>query len=171
MNAPRERAAGILLHITSLPGRHGCGTLGVEARRFADELAEAGQRLWQILPVNPVCGHLGYSPYSSPSTFAGSDLLVSLDDLVADGLLASSDLESPPFPEPADFNDFDAARVWRRPRLEKAGRALVQSGPEEMRREYAAFRGRHEAWLEDYALFMALAEQTATFDWTSWEPG
>ncbi len=166
------RAAGILMHLTSLPGRHGCGTLGEEARSFAAGLAEAGQGVWQVLPVNPVCGHLGHSPYSSPSTFAGSELLVSLDDLAADGLLAPADLLSAPFDPAADFNDFDAGRAWRRPRLEEAGRRLqAEDAPPGLQAEFAAFRQAEQAWLDDYALFMALAESRSTFDWTSWGAG
>ena len=51
-----ERSAGILLPIFSLPGPYGIGTLGAEARAFADFLHAAGQRWWQILPVGPTGG-------------------------------------------------------------------------------------------------------------------
>ena len=78
-----ERAGGILLHPTSLPGPHGIGDLGGAAHRFVDFLADAGLRLWQVLPVGPT-GY-GDSPYASFSTFAGNPLLVSLERLVEDG--------------------------------------------------------------------------------------
>ncbi|MCX8044913.1 MAG: 4-alpha-glucanotransferase, partial [Desulfobacterota bacterium] len=67
-----ERSCGILLHITSLPGTTGIGTLGEEAYRFADLLMVGGQRYWQVLPLNPVSPAFGYSPYASPSAFAGN---------------------------------------------------------------------------------------------------
>ncbi|HVJ17708.1 MAG TPA: 4-alpha-glucanotransferase, partial [Polyangiaceae bacterium] len=80
-----ERACGILLHPTSLPGPYGIGDLGPEAHRFVDFLADSGQRWWQMLPITPPGG--GNSPYDSPSTFAASPLLVSLEHLQRDGLL------------------------------------------------------------------------------------
>ena len=86
-----ERASGVLLHPTSLPGPHGFGDLGPRARAFADYLAAAGQTWWQMLPVVPP-GYSG-SPYDSPSSFAGSPWLVSLFDLQADGLLDAADVD------------------------------------------------------------------------------
>ena len=80
-----ERASGILLHPTSLPGAHGSGDLGPEAHAFARWLGEAEQGWWQMLPVGPV-GY-GNSPYSAHSAFAGNPLLISLDSLVQEGLL------------------------------------------------------------------------------------
>src|SRR5437764_5322512 len=82
-----ERSSGVLLHLTSLPGPHGNGDLGAEARRFAEDLAGTGQRWWQMLPVGPP--GLGYSPYSARSAFAGSPLVIDLEALVQDGLLDS----------------------------------------------------------------------------------
>src|SRR5215469_6403766 len=79
------RASGILLHITSLPSRFGIGDLGPEAYRFADWLAEAGQHIWQVLPLGPV-GY-GESPYQLYSAFAGNPLLISLEDGGAAGCL------------------------------------------------------------------------------------
>ena len=79
------RASGILLHITSLPGAYGIGTMGKEAFRFIDFLKKAGQSLWQILPLNPT-GY-GDSPYQSCSTFAGNHYLIDLEALVEEGLL------------------------------------------------------------------------------------
>ena len=76
-----ERSCGILLHISSLPGRYGTGTLGPEAYEFAELLAEGGQSYWQVLPIGPVAPALGYSPYASTSTFAGNPLFISLEKL------------------------------------------------------------------------------------------
>ena len=95
------RAAGVLMHLTSLPSPHGIGTMGAAARDFVDFLAAAGQRYWQILPVCPTS--YGDSPYQSFSTYAGNPYLIDLDLLAADGLLEPGeyqniDWESPPGP-------------------------------------------------------------------------
>src|SRR5262245_34512937 len=89
-----RRTSGILLHPTSLPGPRGTGDIGPEARRFVEFLRSAGQSIWQMLPVGPI-GY-GNSPYSAHSAFAGSAMLVSLDDLVPLGLLTARDLDPPP---------------------------------------------------------------------------
>ena len=90
-----RRSSGVLLHLTSLPGRHGSGDLGAAARHFVDWLALAGQTLWQILPLTPPGA--GQSPYQSPSAFAGSPWLVDLDELVTCGWLK-------PLPIPPSMN-------------------------------------------------------------------
>ena len=74
-----ERSSGILLHITSLPGKYGGGTLGEEAYRFIDTIARAGFSYWQILPTGPVSSSMCYSPYSSVSCFAGNPLMINPD--------------------------------------------------------------------------------------------
>ena len=88
------RTSGILLHPTSLPGPYGVGDLGEEAYRFVDFLADAGQHLWQVLPLGPT-GY-GDSPYQCFSAFAGNTLLISPERLVRDGLLEGADLEGAP---------------------------------------------------------------------------
>ncbi|HEY6004055.1 MAG TPA: 4-alpha-glucanotransferase, partial [Anaeromyxobacter sp.] len=95
----RERRSGILLHPTSLPGPHGAGDLGAAAHRFADWLASARQRLWQVLPLGPT----GYadSPYQALSGRAGNPLLVSLEALRDEGWLADGDLSGAPAGDPA----------------------------------------------------------------------
>ena len=90
-----RRTSGVLLHVSSLPGRHGSGDLGDSARHFLDWLVSAGQSIWQILPLTPPGA--GHSPYQSPSAFAGSPWLVDLEDLVACGWssdVCSSDLKA-----------------------------------------------------------------------------
>ena len=88
-----KRGSGILLHITSLPSPYGIGDLGTGAYRFADFLAEANQRFWQILPLNQTCTAYGNSPYSSFSAFAGNTLFISPDLMVENGTLLKSDIE------------------------------------------------------------------------------
>ena len=84
---PVQRASGVLLHPTSLPGPYGIGDLGPEAYKFIDFLVAAGQSLWQVLPLGPT-GY-GDSPYACYSAFAGNTLLVSPEQLVSEGLLDS----------------------------------------------------------------------------------
>ena len=89
-----ERSAGILLPAFSLPGAYGIGSLGREARAFAEFLHNAGQRWWQVLPVGPTGA--GNSPYTSESTFAGNPLLIDLEDLRDRGLLTEAEFVRPP---------------------------------------------------------------------------
>ena len=86
------RSAGVLLSITSLPSPYGIGTIGKEAREFADFLKKAGQKVWQILPVGPTS--YGDSPYQSFSTYAGNPYLIDLDTLVDEGLVTKEQIES-----------------------------------------------------------------------------
>src|SRR5687768_14277174 len=92
----RRRSAGVLLHVTSLPGRYGVGDLGPAAYRWVEALGRAGQTWWQVLPLGPPGA--GYSPYQSFSAFAGNPTLISPDLLVRDGLLRRSDVDPPGFP-------------------------------------------------------------------------
>src|SRR4051812_43689666 len=110
-----ERASGLLLHPTSLPGPHGIGDLGAGARRFVDFLAAAGQRWWQMLPVGPT-GY-GDSPYSAESAFAGDPLLLDLHALAADGLLDAADVAGA---LPESRVDHAAALAFKAPRLREA---------------------------------------------------
>ena len=87
-----ERSAGILLSVTSLPSPYGIGTIGKEAREFADFLKKAGQKVWQILPVGPTS--YGDSPYQSFSTYAGNPYLIDLDTLCEEGLITKEQLDS-----------------------------------------------------------------------------
>src|ERR1700734_4016866 len=92
------RCSGILLHVTSLPSPHGIGDMGKSAREFVEVLATAGQKIWQVLPLNPT-GY-GDSPYQGFSAFAGNPLLIDLEVLRERGLLSASDLANVPhFPE------------------------------------------------------------------------
>ena len=122
MNAFSERCSGILLHPTSLPGPHGVGDLGPAAHRFVNFLARAGQRYWQMLPVGPLGG--GASPYDSPSAFAGSPLLISLELLVERGLLEASEVGDPRAFASARHARYPAAVRYRERRLASGLRAF-----------------------------------------------
>ncbi|HEY3666343.1 MAG TPA: 4-alpha-glucanotransferase, partial [Polyangiaceae bacterium] len=161
-----ERCSGILLHPTSLPGPHGVGDLGPQARLFVDFLVRAGQRYWQMLPVGPLGA--GASPYDSPSAFAGSPLLLSLEVLVERGLLEPSEVLDPRGFESARNAHFPAASRYRERRLRKAfARFQARLGNGE-RAELSRFEGEQRHWLPDYALFRALKAARGGESWTTW---
>jgi 4-alpha-glucanotransferase len=160
------RAAGVLLHPTSLPGPHGSGDFGAAAFHFVDWLVGAGQRLWQVLPLGGIGP--GHSPYMSTSAFAGNVLLIDLDELHRRGWLESGDLE--PL---AAFSErsvaFESVVPYRLERLAKAAGRFAAAARADERAELAAFEAAHAHWLPDYALFMALAEHHGA-EWVDWEP-
>ncbi len=161
------RSSGILLHPTSLPGPYGIGELGSEAHRFADLLRDAGQSIWQVLPLGPT-GY-GDSPYQCFSAFAGNPMLISLDTLVKRGYLTRDDLDArPTFPR--DSVDFGPLILWKLPLLRKAADKFRRDATAAERETYDRFCQRHSAWLGEFALFMALKETHDYVMWTSWEP-
>ena len=113
-----DRRAGILLHPTSLPSKFGIGDLGKEAFNFIDYLKMAGQTIWQILPLNPV-GY-GYSPYQSPSAFAGNPMIISPEDLVERGFLTEDDIKVPMQPFKASTVEFERVQSFKNSLLKKA---------------------------------------------------
>jgi 4-alpha-glucanotransferase len=162
-----ERASGVLLHPTSLPGPYGIGEIGPEAYRFADFLAATGQKIWQIMPLGPTS--YGDSPYQSPSTFAGNPLWISFDLLAKDGLLEAKALET--FPSfPADKVDFGPVIIARTKVLETVCEGFDRKATAEMKAAYKAFCEANADWLDDYALFAALKDAHGGVPWTDWEP-
>ncbi len=161
-----RREAGILLHLTSLPGPHGIGDLGSGALGFVDFLESAGQRLWQILPITPL-GH-GNSPYASPSAMASNPLLISLDLLANEGLLAPEDLAGAEA-FPSDRVDYGPVTAFKLDKLKKAHRSFVSDASTQQRSELEAFCGKAASWLEEYALFMALKDAHNGDLWLKWE--
>ena len=162
----RSRTSGILLHPTSLPGRFGIGELGPEAIRFADFLNAAGQRLWQVLPLGPT-GY-GDSPYQCFSAFAGNPLLVSLDVLEAEGLLTPAGLaDTPSFPE--QEVDYGAVIDFKRSALGKAFARFREAAASPDRDGFQAFCREQAAWLDDFALFMAVKAAHGGVAWTDWD--
>src|SRR3990167_10973622 len=158
------RASGILLHPTSLPGRFGAGDLGEDAYRFVDWLKSAGQTYWQMLPLGEIGP--GYSPYMSKSAFAGNVLLIDLHELAKYGWLDKNDLE--PLPEfSAGRIDFALMQPFRMERLRRAANNFFSSN-NEIRLEYEEFCKDEKGWLEDYALFMAIAEHHNQQEWSFW---
>ena len=165
-----ERASGLLLHITSLPGPYGCGTLGAEAAEFIDFLSACGQSYWQVLPLGPVCPHWHFSPYSSPSAFAGNEMVISPGPLLAGGWLNASEVEEARQERPGDFCDLSAAAASKAALLARAGQRFFAASGAAQAGAFARFCAEEKSWLDDYALFRALAERFQTFQWSAW-PG
>jgi len=169
MSSPQmlfPRSSGIQLHPTSLPGPFGIGDLGPEARRFADFLADARQSVWQVLPLGPT--GFGDSPYQCFSALAGNPLLISLDDLGKSPWLAGIEqLHKPVFPP--DCVDFERVIPWKTAALEEAARRFRQRAPAPERERFEAFCREHAAWLDDFALFMALKQRDLSVVWSRWD--
>lgn len=160
-----SRAAGILLHPTSLPGPGGIGSLGPESIRFIDLLHSAGISLWQVLPLGPT--GFGDSPYSALSAFAGNPLLIALEPLVEEGLLTSGDVE-PLRTLPETQVDFGTVVTKKIPILRRAFQKAQTSG--EGRSSLEEFRLTHTAWLDDFSLYMAIKNHHGGAPWYQWEP-
>jgi 4-alpha-glucanotransferase len=159
------RASGILLHPTSLPGSHGIGDFGPEAYRFVDFLYAAGQKLWQVLPLNPT-GY-GDSPFQCFSASAGNPLLISLDRLAEQGLLSKADLQNVPA-FPIESVTYEAVNRFKMPLLEAAATKFLADAPAQSRSEFDAFRAANSGWLDDFALFMAIKRAHNLVAWTHW---
>lgn len=160
------RSSGLLLHPTSLPGPYGIGDFGPEAFRFLDFLHGAGQKIWQVLPLNPT-GY-GDSPYQAFSAFAGNPLLISLDLLIEQGVLSANDLGSVPN-FPADDIDYASVIAWKTPVLRRAAANFFASATPDLRAEYDLFCRDNAVWLDDFSLFMAAKEAHGLVMWTLWD--
>ena len=157
------RQSGILMHITSLPGPYGVGTMGENAYKFVDFLQSAGQSCWQILPLNPT-GY-GDSPYQSFSSWAGNPYLIDLDILVKEGLLRQEELEGICWETTPNRVDFGLQYTRRYPILRTAHERFVPG------EEYDTFCRENTFWLNNYALFMAIKDALGGAPWLTWPEG
>ena len=155
------RESGILMHITSLPGPYGVGTMGKSAYDFVDFLDKAGQSYWQILPLTPT--GFGDSPYQSFSSCAGNPYLIDLDTLVEEGLLKAEEPAGVNWGEKTERVDYGALYRERGKLLRLAYDRFT---PDE---NYQAFCQENAQWLEDYGLFMALKEANGGKPWLQWD--
>ena len=157
------RESGILMPVSSLPGPYGIGCFGKEAFKFVDFLADAGQKIWQLLPLSPT-GY-GDSPYQSCSAFAGNPYLIDLDLLAEDGLLDRAEYEGAEWgndPESVDYG------ILYEKRTAVLHRAFESFKPNE---EFETFCAENEHWLEDYALFTAIKASLGGRPWYDWPSG
>ena len=161
----KERASGLLLHITSLPSPFGIGDFGPWAYRFADFLAQTKQTYWQILPLNPTDQAMGSSPYSSPSAFAGNTLLISPELLAESGFLTKGDLSEKP--SLAGRCDYAAMIPYKMSLLHRSYERFRTNNPH--RSAYEEFCTNHAIWLEDFALFVVIKNHSNGDAWGRWE--
>lgn len=160
----QNRGSGILLHISSLPSRHGIGTFGKEAYLFADFLNDAKQKYWQILPLGPT--GFGDSPYQSPSSFAINPYFIDFDMLAEQDLLAPQDYLDLDFGSNPSSVDYYKIYLNREIVLKKAFSRQRWTLSE----DYRTFFDQNRFWLEDYALYMAIKQQFEGKEWISWDP-
>lgn len=155
-----QRSSGIVLQPTSLPSKFGIGDLGQSAYEFVDFLAKSGQSLWQILPLAPT----GYehSPYTMNfSVFAGNPLLISLEQLAEEGLLKSDELV--PLEGSVEKVEFDRVIPYKTKLLQLAFNRFAPTP------KFDQFCQQQAAWLDDFALFMALLEANDGKNWNQWD--
>src|SRR5438270_2018644 len=159
------RSSGILLHPTCLPGPFGIGDFGSEAFAFVDFLKEAGQKLWQVLPLNPT----GYadSPFRCFSAQAGNPLLISLEKLHEQGILTPAEIATHPR-FPAERVDFGTVIEWKTRLLKKAASRFFSESTGDDCRAFDEFCSQHASWLPDFALFMACKEEHGGVAWPVW---
>jgi len=162
------RRAGVLMHISSLPGEHGIGDIGDSARAFVDALADMDIGVWQFLPLGPTA--YGDSPYQPLSAFAGNANLICLNQLVELGLLHESEI-APLADLPRAWCDFGRLIPAKRELLMRAAGRLRERSGGALMNEYEDFLHRHRAWVEDYALFRVLKTRHGERPWPEWESG
>ncbi len=159
-----NRCSGILLHISSLPSDYGIGDFGPSAFHFVDFLKESGQKIWQVLPLNPTS--VGNSPYSSPSAFAFNPFYISPHLMVRDGFIEESDLH--PIP---DFScgsvDYQKVAEYKNKLLDKGYMRFLTFDDNEA---FSRFCADNSYWLDNYALFIAFKDKFAGRPWSEW-PG
>ena len=159
----KKRQSGVLMHISSLPGKYGIGSFGQSAYDFVDFLVRTKQRYWQILPLGTTS--YGDSPYQSFSAFAGNTYFIDFDILIEEGLLDEADVKG------ADFGDdprkVDYAKIFdaRRPIMEKAVARFLKADDLS---DYESFVEQNAAWLEVFADYMAIKEYFDNLAWTEW---
>ncbi len=161
------RECGILLPVSSLPSRYGIGTFSKEAYEFVDQLSEAGQNYWQILPLGPT----GYSnsPYQSFSSFAGSPYYIDLDQLVGNGLLSIEECEEADCGHDEEYIDYGMLYNTRLPILRKAyGRMKEKASSEEM--TIAECIGEELCQeTKEYCFYAALKDHFGGKNWIDWD--
>lgn len=159
----KKRQSGVLMHISSLPGKYGIGSFGQSAYDFVDFLVRTKQRYWQILPLGTTS--YGDSPYQSFSAFAGNTYFIDFDILIEEGLLNEADVKGAEFGD--DPRKVDYAKIFdaRRPIMEKAVARFLEADDLS---DYESFVEQNAAWLEVFAEYMAIKEHFDNLAWTEW---
>lgn len=160
------RKSGILLPISSIPAKYGVGTFSKQAYEFVDFLVEAGQKIWQILPLGPTS--YGDSPYQSFSTFAGNPYFIDLEQLMELGYISKEDCEGVNFGTNPEYVDYGQMYANRFPILRKAYDAALSKGMQQ-EEGYRKFMEENAYWITDYALYMAVKTSFDNICWTDWD--
>jgi 4-alpha-glucanotransferase len=163
---PSKRAAGISMHITSLPGRYGIGEIGDEARAFVDTMSRMGLTVWQVLPLGPT-GY-GDSPYQPLSSFAGNEMLIDFATFIRVGLITSSEADGL-LNLSTDAVDYGAVIPGKRALLKRATSRFGVHADAAIKAEFDRYLdGNDQLWLHDYALFRVLKTRYNERAWTDW---
>lgn len=162
--ALHQRGVGVLLHPTSLPAPFGIGDLGPGAHEWIDLLADHGIGWWQFLPLGPP--GIGDAPYQPISAFAGNPLLISPQQLIEDGLIDRREVQYEG--GLADAVDFSIVARFKRNMLERAWRIFATGAAPRLRADHDQFLNRSAAWLDDFALFIAIKESQGARSWLDW---
>ena len=158
-----QRGAGILLPVSSLPSPYGIGTFGKAAYEFVDQLVEAGQKYWQVLPLGPTS--YGDSPYQSFSAFAGNPYFIDLDMLCEEGLLKVDEIRYIKWEERLDRVEYGLQWEYRYGVLK---RAFIRSN-HKTTEKFQYFLEENAQWIQDYGLFMACKEHFENVEWLKWD--
>lgn len=154
-----KHKAGILMPVSSLPSKYGIGSFGKEAYRFIDFLDAAGQKCWQVLPLNPTS--YGDSPYQSPAQVAGNPYYIDLEILFDKGLLTKEELL---------FAEHDTDRVDYGYLFENRYEILRKAYSRYKKdRAFSAFCKSNADWIDDYALFMSIKNENGYRAWYEWD--
>ena len=156
------RTSGVLMHISSLPGKTGIGTLGKEAYNFVDFLKKSGQTYWQVLPLCPTS--YGDSPYQSFSTFAGNPYFIDFKTLCDNELLEENDYIGFDWGANTEKIDFEKISKNRYSVLRKAYKSFDKNNF-----DYKIFCNENSYWLDDFALYMAIKDENNGNPWNEWE--
>jgi 4-alpha-glucanotransferase len=162
-----ERGSGILMHITSLPGKYGIGDFGADAYYFIDFLKKAKQTYWQILPLTPT--NSSHSPYESLSAFAGNPLLISPEKLYQAGHLSKEELKKVPV-FPKNKVNYNSVIKYKIRLLKKAYLNFKQKSPSDQYDNFIQFCNIHHHWLEDFSLFVSFKKAHNNILWSAWAP-
>ena len=158
-----ERSSGILMHISSLPGKYGIGTFGKQAFSFIDFLKKSGQKYWQILPL----GQTGYgdSPYQCFSAFAGNPYFIDLELLEEEGLLNKGDYENLDYGSKEEAIEYEKLFINKN----KVLRIAYEKSKGKYKKELKKFIDENNIWIEDYALYMAVKNHFNLVSWHNWD--
>ena len=161
------RRAGILMHISSLPGPFGVGDFGNEAFRFVDFLSDTEQHIWQTLPLNIASKQAAYSPYSSYSAFACNTVFISPEKLLKQGLVNKSDVQAC-YIQSSETVNYEMAEGCKNSLIKKAFDSYQKSKPPQLKSEFEQFIEKEHYWLHDFALFTEIKKQHENKPWNQW---